>query len=212
MEIMKNKGVLISLTVLLMMLLSLDGTAQTNYKTIQNAFDNSYWMEGKGDYTNAAKAIKDIYDENSYEINLRLGWLTYECGQYTESMSYYQKAMNLKPYSIEAKFGYVYPVSAMGNWDQVISQYQEILKIDPKNTLAGYRMGMIYYGRQDYTTAEKFFEAVINLWPFDYDSNIMYAWTLYKMGKLREAQVLFNKVLMIRSKDTSAQEGLSLIK
>jgi len=53
---------------------------------------------------------------------------------------------------------------------------------------------------------------VINLYPFDYDTMILYAWTNFKLGKLREAQVMFNKVLLNKPKDASAMEGLSLIK
>jgi tetratricopeptide (TPR) repeat protein len=73
-------------------------------------------------------------------------------------------------------------------------------------------MGMIYYGKQEYAKAEKYFEKVVNLYPFDYDSNIMFAWTNLKLGRYREAQVLFNKVLMLRPDDQSALEGLGLIK
>jgi len=186
--------------------------AQSDLKVIENAFESSYTMETKGEYANAVSALKAVYNETSYEINLRLGWLTYLSGLFTESTAYYQKAIKLKPYSIEAKFGYAYPASAMGNWDQVITQYQEILKIDPQNTLANYRMGSIAYGKNDFTSAEKYLEKVVNLYPFDYDSNILFAWTNYKLGKLRESQVLFHKVLLIKPKDSSAMEGLGLIK
>jgi hypothetical protein len=40
----------------------------------------------------------------------------------------------------------------------------------------------------------------------------MMAWTSLKMGKMREAKVLFNKVLLLSPDDESAIEGLSLIK
>ena len=186
--------------------------AQSDLKVIESAFESSYSMETKGEYANAVSTLKAVYNETSYEINLRLGWLTYLSGLFTESTAYYQKAIKLKPYSIEAKFGYAFPASAMGNWDQVITQYQEILKIDPQNTLANYRMGSIAYGKNDFTTAEKYLEKVVNLYPFDYDSNILFAWTNYKLGKLRESQVLFHKVLLIKPKDSSALEGLGLIK
>ncbi len=186
--------------------------AQENYKAIQEAFENSYSLEKKADYTNAIAALKAVYSEDSYEINLRLGWLNYLSGLFTESSAYYQKCIKLRPMAIEAKLGYVLPAAAIGNWDQVMAQYEDILKIDPQNTLVNYRVGMIYYGRSDYPTAEKYFEKVVNLFPFDYDSNIMYAWTEYKLGKLREAQVLFNKSLMMRPGDSSATEGLNLIK
>ena len=186
--------------------------SQTNYTALQEAFSRSQECEGRGNFTDAISSMKSIYQEDSYEINLRLGWVTYLNGSFTESAAYYQKAVKLKPYAIEPKFGFVYPASALGNWDQVISQYNDILTIDPQNTLANYRMGSIYYGRKDYTKAEKYLEKVINLYPFDYDSMILYAWINYKMGKLREAQVMFNKVLLHKPKDTSALEGLSLIK
>ena len=73
-------------------------------------------------------------------------------------------------------------------------------------------MGLIYYGKEDFTTAFKYFEKVVNLYPFDYDSLIMFAWTNFKLGKYREAKVLFNKALMNKPNDSSALEGLSLIK
>ena len=194
------------------LMLSLSLNAQSDLKVIENAFESSYTMENKAEYANAVATMKAVYNENSYEINLRLGWLTYLSGLFTESTAYYQKAIKLRPYSIEAKFGYAYPASAIGNWDQVITQYQEILKIDPQNTLANYRMGSIAYGKNDFSSAEKYLEKVVNLYPFDYDSNILFAWTNYKLGKLRESQVLFHKVLLIKPKDSSAMEGLGLIK
>jgi len=183
-----------------------------NYKTIQDAFEKSYLYEYSGDYSKAIDGLKEVYSEETYEINLRLGWLTYMAGFFTESTAYYQKAIDLKPLSIEAKFGYVYPASALGNWEQVKKQYNEILKIDDQNTLANYRMGSIYYGNEDYTSALKYFEKLVNLYPFDYDGLLMYAWTNLKLGKFREAEVLFNKVLMNQPNDESALQGLELIK
>ncbi len=211
MEILNFTSGKITFFITLMLIIS-TGIIGQNFKPVEDAFANSYVYEQKADYTGAINALKAVYDEKSYEINLRLGWLQYLSGSYKESSTYYQKAIKLMPYAIEAKLGYAYPASAMGNWDQVIAQYQEILKIDPQNTTTNYRMGCIYYGRQDYVTAEKYLEKVINLYPFDYDSNIMFAWTKYKLGKLREAQVLFHKVLMIKPNDTSALEGLGMIK
>ena len=196
--------------VLMMITLSLQG--QANFKSIEDAFESSYLLQDKANYSGAIAAIKAVYDENSYEINVRLGWLNYLGGFFTESAAYYQKAIKLKPYAIEPKLGFAYPAAALGNWDQVITQYNDILKIDPQNTIANYRLGSIYYGKLDYAAAEKYLEKVVNLYPFDYDSNILYAWTNLKLGKNREAQVLFHKVLMMRPNDTSALEGMGLIK
>jgi hypothetical protein len=39
----------------------------------------------------------------------------------------------------------------------------------------------------------------------------MFAWTHFKLGKLREAEVLFKKALLMRPGDESAREGLQLL-
>jgi tetratricopeptide (TPR) repeat protein len=196
----------------LLLFFSLTLFSQTNYAVLQAAFAKSQEYEGRGNFAEAISSVKAVYQEDSYEINLRLGWVTYLNGSFTESCAYYQKAIKLKPYSIEAKIGFANPASALGNWDQVVTQYNDVLAIDPQNTTVNYRMGSIYYGRKDFAKAEKHLEKVINLYPFDYDTMILYAWTSFKLGKLREAQVMFNKVLLNKPKDTSALEGLSLIK
>lgn len=179
---------------------------------VQEAFTNSYKNEKAALYKKAIDDLKAVYSESSYEINLRMGWLHYMAGLFTESLTYYNKAITLMPYSVEARLGYVYPASTLGNWDQVKTQYVEILKVDSKNSSANYHLGCIYYGKADYTNAFKHFETIANLYPFDYDITIMYAWTNFKLGKMREAKVLFTKALLNKPDDKSAKEGLSYIK
>lgn len=197
---------------LLFVALGFSNLTGQNNQIIIDAFASSYNMEAAGNYAGAIDALKKVYDESSYEINLRLGWLVYQSGDFPGSVSYYQKAIDLKPLAIEARFGYVLPAAALGNWESVKKQYLEILKIDPQNSFANYRLGYIYYNSGNYTDALKYFERVVNLYPFDYDGLLMYAWTNYQLGKLREAKVLFNKVLMNKPGDASALEGLQLIK
>lgn len=179
---------------------------------IQEAFKKSYEHENTSDFTGAIADLRGVYSETNYELNLRMGWLHYSAGLFTESMAYYEKAMDLMPASVEAKFGSVYPAAALGNWDQVKKQYENILRIDSKNTQGLYRLGLIHYGREEYDKALSNFQVGFNLYPFDYDFNLMMAWTSLKMGKIREAKVLFNKVLLLSPDDASALEGLALIK
>ena len=186
--------------------------AQNDLTNLESAFLQSYTAEKMGDYGKAIKSIKEIYQEESYEINLRLGWLSYSAGLYAESINYYNKSIQLMPLSIEARLGYVLPASALGNWNQVVKQYEDILKIDDKHSTANYRLGYIYYIRKEYTSAFAYFQKVVNLYPFDYDLIHMFAWTNFQLGKMREAKVLFQKTLLIKPGDTSSKEGLSLIK
>jgi tetratricopeptide (TPR) repeat protein len=186
-------------------------TVGQDYNAIGEAFIRSYSFENEGKYTEAAGELIKIYDGNSYEMNLRLGYLDYKSGSYIESMAYYQKAIDLQPFAIEPRFGYINPASEAGNWNQVEEQYIKILTVDPMNTQANYWLGMIYYNREQYDPALKYFEKVANLYPFDYDATIMFAWTNFKMQNLREAKILFQKALLIRPGDESALEGLKMI-
>lgn len=183
-----------------------------NPKTLQKAFGDSYALESKGDYKDAYENLKKFYDDSSYELNLRLGWLSYLNGMQNESLSYYQKAMDLMPYAIEPCFGYAYPAAALGKWDDVVKLYDKILTIDSGNTLALYRKGLIFYNKGNFTGAEPLFEKVVNLYPFDYDGLIMLAWTKLKLQKMQEARLLFQKALLNRPSDKSAKEGLELIR
>jgi tetratricopeptide (TPR) repeat protein len=178
----------------------------------QKAFSASYIAEGKYNYTEAINQINNIYLEQNYEMNLRLGWLNYLNKNYTSAIKFYEKAASLKPYAIEAKFGLIKPLAAIESWDKVIKQYEAILSIDPQNTSANYYLGYALYNRKQYELASKYFEKVVNLYPFDYNNALMLAWTYFRLGKSNEAKVLFNKVLIMSPNDASAVEGLAAIK
>jgi len=184
--------------------------AQDYSKTIK-AFQKSYLHEASGDISGAIVDMKNVYDENSYEINLRLGWLSYSLGLFSESQGYYNKAISLHPFAVEPRFGVVLPQSALGNWSSVILQYQKILEITPNNSIALHRLGLIYYGKKLYSKAEQYFEKVVNLYPFNYDGLVMLAWTKYHLKKYREAKILFNKALMNTPTGTSAMEGKNVV-
>ena len=201
-----------SIIALLFMVLCAQTTLAQSDAAIINAFKQSYSHEAKADYTKAIESLKKVYKDGSYELNLRLGWLTYLSGLFTDAEAYYQKCVTLLPYSIEAKLGLVYPTAAQGKWEMVIKQYNKILAIDPKNSTANYRLGLIYYGRKEYKKAYTYFDKNVNLYPFSYNGLIMFAWCNLQTGKLREAKILFNKVLMLSPDDKSALEGLGMIK
>lgn len=200
------------LTGLVFLILTSTGLVAQNGKSLLEAFVASYKAETSGEYTRAIEILRKEYKEDSYELNLRLGWLTYNNGSFNESAAYYNKAIQLMPYSIEARLGFALPASAMGNWEHVITRYQEILKIDPSHAVTNYRMGLIYYYREDYQTAYKYFERIANMYPFDYDSIHMFAWVNLRLGKSREARALFSRALLIRPGDASVLEGLEKLK
>ncbi len=179
---------------------------------LTEAFRISYESENAGEIEKAIEALEKVYEPSSYELNLRLGWLHYQKGKMDESIVYYRRAVDLKPYAVESKLGLAYPYSAMAMWNDIIPLYESILKVDPQNSLVNYRLGLIYYNRGQYERADHYLEKVVNLYPFDYDSLLLFAWNKLMLGRTREAKVLFQKTLLANPGDESAQRGLEMIR
>lgn len=207
MDILRN----IITAIFFLFMISIMAMAQSRDE-IQKAYIESYGYEAKTDYYNAIESLKKIYDRSSYETNLRLGWLNYLNQQYSESINYYQQCIDLVPSSIEAKLGYVLPAAAQKDWEAVAKKYREILEIDPMNSTANYRLGLIYYYKPDYSTSKQYFEKVVSMYPFDYSSVLMMGWANYQLGKAGDAKMYFERALLISPGDSSAIEGLKLIK
>ncbi len=208
MELLKRKFI----TIILVATMATGAFAQANQQALESAFARSYDLEKSGDFSAGAYALKSVYSDDSYEINLRLGWLNYNSGQFDESIIFYNKALKLKPYAEEVRFGLILPNTALGRWNEVIGLYDKILEINSNNTVALYRLGLVYYGRKDYNKAYPLFKKVVDLYPFGYDGLLMLGWTSYFMGNFNQAKVLFNKVKLYNPNDASANEGLQLIK
>jgi len=206
MEILKK------LTLITLIVFIAGNTRAQSSAAMQKAFHDSYVNEYKKNYQAAIADVMPYYSENNYETNLRLGWLHFLNKNYPTSSSYYEKAVNLKPNAVEAKFGFIKPLSLLTSWNKVLDQYTAILKIDPQNTQANYWTGIIYYNRKEYDAAIKYFTRVITLYPFDYDGNQMAGWSNLMAGKKAEAKGYFEKALLIKPDDASCLDGISKCK
>lgn len=193
--------------VLLLVLLAARVSAQTS-DSVRAVFGRSYTYETNRQYERAAGEIEKIYDGKSYEQNLRLGWLYYEAGRYKDALDYYQRAIQLHPSSVEALLGSVYPLTAQTRWDDVLKTYLAVLSIDSKNSTVNYRTGLIYFNRKNYSEAKKYLNAVLELYPFDYDSNVLNGWNEFYLENKALAKESFERALLYSPSDASALDGL----
>jgi len=153
-----------------------------------DVFSQSYAFENNNQYAKAITTLEAVYVNSSYPLNLRMGWLHYLKGEHVVAQSFYKKAIALQTKSIEARLGYVYPTSAMENWNDVVSMYKEVLEIDVNNSLVNYRLASIYFYRKNYETAKIFAQKVTVLYPFDFDTNYLMAQIELGMGNIMEAK------------------------
>lgn len=180
--------------------------------SLEQGFINSFTAESDGQYKKACQALTKVYLADNYEINLRLGWLYYQAEEYIESKKYYGKAIQLLPYSIEAKTGITLPLAALEMWDEVLKTYQEVLTIDSKNTFALYNAGLIHYNRGQYNEAITYFKEFHNLYPTNYDAMLMHGWAALQLGQSREAKVIFKQLLRLYPLDESATKAMDILK
>ncbi|MEI6816795.1 MAG: tetratricopeptide repeat protein [Bacteroidota bacterium] len=178
----------------------------------KKAFSDSYGLEASKLYDRASEVLKLVYSETNYDVNLRLGWLNYMAGKYTDAIGYYQKAIAIAPNSIEARMGIVYPLSVIPKWEDVTKQYLEILKIDPKNATVNYRIALLYYNTKDYANAKKYLDAFLQSYPFDFDALSLAGWNSLKLNQKADAKDFFQKALLNRPEDKATLNGLELAK
>lgn len=196
--------------VLFSVILSTSTFAQNN--KIVLAFSESLEQEKKLEYNSAIEIMVGLMDSTTYEVNMRLGWLCYKAGYKKKSLAYYSKAINIKPNTIEPRYAYAYPAYLLEDFKDLIEQEKKIIEIDPNNKTVNGNLGSVYYYSKDYKNALPYFEKIVSLYPFDYDTNLLLAWTNLKLGKNVDAEYFFNVVLLYSPKDASANEGLSYIK
>ena len=169
---------------------------------LRNAFKKSYEAEYIGKYAKAIEELSLYASSSNYEINIRLAYLNYVNVKYQQSAILYKKCIESAPKSIEARLGYVYSLAALEKWEDVLTQYKEILKIDPGNAKALYFISMMYFNRADFNTAQTYLSTYLSLYPFDFDGVNLAVWTKYNLGKKEEAISLFKKALLLNPSST----------
>ena len=169
---------------------------------LRTAFKKSYESEAAVKYAKAIEDLTPFANNNTYEVNVRLGYLNYMNAKFQQAANYYKKCTELTPKSVEARFGYINALAALEKWDDVILQYKEILKVDAGNAKALYNLSLIYFNRLDYTNAQIYLNTYIALYPFDFDGVNLIGWNKYYMGKKDEAYVYFKKALLLNPSST----------
>jgi len=179
------------------------------------AFKNSIEQETIGNYPNAISELLNIAEKykNDYLVNIRLGWLYYLNSDYSTSVSYYKKALQLSgENNIEAMLGITLPLGEKNDWDEVKDYYQKIINIDEKNYTANLRLGQILLNTANYLNAKSYLSKVQEYYPGDYESTLYLGWTLYYLGDKSSARELFIETLALNPGDKSALKGLELVK
>jgi len=175
------------------------------------SFAESIEKEKQNDYAGAIKALEGSSDSLSYDVNLRLGWLSGQAGFIKQERRYYLRAAGIRPDAIEPRLGLATSGSTSEDITDLTGRNKKLLERDPDNKSTNTNLALIYYYNRQYEQALPYFQKVSELYPFDYDANLMLGSTYLKLGRNEEAGDCFKIVLMSSPQDVSAKEGLLAI-
>jgi len=177
-------------------LASLYNYAQNDIE-LRNAFKQSYVDEYNLKYAKAIEDLAPFVNVNTYEVHVRLAWLSYCNLKFNDAATHYKKAIEFSPKSLEARMGYVYTLASLEKWDAVIDQYKIILGIEPTHAVANYNLALIYYNRADYKSALPYISTYINCYPFNFEGVNLAGWIKFNLGYKEEAIAYFKKALLL---------------
>jgi Flp pilus assembly protein TadD len=156
--------------------------------------------------------MERLIDENSqsYFYQLRAGWLAYMAGNMSKSVDHYQKAIALRPESIEARIGQMLPLTSLGKYEQVETVAFSTLKLDQHNYTAKSRLAYSLYLSGRFKEAEKYYAELVTQYPSDTTMITGLAWSRLKQGKKKSALEAFYQAREILPGNQQVEEGIAL--
>ena len=186
--------------------------ASLDYQQIKKAYEDSYRYEKLQNYEMAIKALMPVYKEypKGYTVNLRLGWLYYLWGKYRNSIEHYQIAMEVAPYSVEARLGYMLPLLAQGRYAEVEKVAYQILKTDYYNYYANLRLAYALRMQKKYDLASEVARKMLVLYPTDVQFLVELALDYIGMGQKDKGYSILWDVLILQPDNETAKKVLGL--
>ena len=172
----------------------------------------SLTSETNKDYDAALKQT-DAYRAAGGDVflaTLRTAWLSYLKKDYKNAALNYSQAEILRPSSINPLLGLMYVSVAQSDAAAIEKAAEDVLHVDPLNYQAQMLDASEQYATKNYAMALASYRRVLTYYPDDLTARSGEAWSLYYLGRTKEATADFKILLGINSSDTWAQKGLSL--
>jgi tetratricopeptide (TPR) repeat protein len=118
---------------------------------------------------------------------LRIGWLLYLSGKYTDALSYYQKSMKLSP-SVDAQIGTINCYLYLGKWNEAISVSKEILQIYPDYTDVLLKAGYASYMKKEYGSSINYYQKALIVSPYSFEAHGYLVAAYYYNSNIPEAK------------------------
>ena len=178
---------------------------------------------------------KVLYDDGKYEEASRYGWIAYDEKDFLindaqqanitynyaliqeknnkieDAKKFYQEALTLNPDHVKSKINLsaLYMADGSADVDKALTLLQEAYKIDKADFSVNNNLGTAYVLKEDFSTAEKYYKAALDIKPDDEDALLNLANTQVKGGKPAEAVYNFSKITAANPDNLEAFVGLA---
>jgi len=204
-----NKTNMLGIAALLLLPVA-GAVGQVHESALSTALKSSYEAEAQQDYKASIKALVVHEAAGSYIAQLRLGWLGYCSGDWSESISHYKQAVQLAPFAVEPLLGQMISQQAAGSNDDAIRTAQAVLRLDPANYTAISRTAWMLYLKRDFKQAASAYRKLVSLYPTDTEMLLGLGFSLKSAGEKNASVPYFRTVLLLSPNNARALAGLDL--
>ena len=131
-------------------------------------------------------------------------------GNYTDAMTYYDKALYLNSTDINVLYNKALVLDNLGRVDEAITYYDKVLAINPNETNSLNNKGLALDGLGKHDEAITYYDKILAINPSDADALYNKGLALEELGKKSDAASYYKKVLAVDPIDTAAQNKLNL--
>ena len=161
-----------------------------------SVWEKSYQLAAAGKYEQAASVIEAMADSGNEYAVLRYAYLMYLQGENADSISYYSKAIELNPDSIDAKLGITLPLIAQKRWRQVKSYSMQVLHMSHWNYTAHVRLMLAEEGLRTWDSLREHAAQLAKTYPSDATALVYLARANAWQGDVAAAKAAYQKVLI----------------
>lgn len=176
-----------------------------------NYWDRSVQAEESGNLEQALKEIFNFAAEGGdrYLASLRAGWICYQRQDYPQAAKYYETAVQVMPGAITPRLGVAAVAYRQKDWQGVQKAAENALKLDSGNYQAGLYAGEAAFQLRRFADAVRVFSQMQARYPEDTVVTSWLAWSSFYRGDIREARILFSRLLTLDPDYPLASQGLA---
>jgi len=170
--------------------------ASTALAADETAWQKSYRLEAAGKYAEAATSINGMESgaDASFVLSRR-GWLAYLQGQHNEAISFYGRALDRNPRSLEARHGITLPLLAQQRWREAAVHARQVIAESAWDYTAHVRLLVAEEGQRDWRGMQEHAARLTERYPSDATAWVYLARAHAWLRNVSEAREAYGRVL-----------------